>query len=207
MVNVGTSATTIVSVQNTVADTTAPSATFTAPTSGSTVSGVVSVTVNATDDVGVTRVDWYLNGALAGSGSNGAATFSWDTTASANGSYTLQALAHDAAGNVGSSSVTASVNNVSLPTDTVPPSVQITSPTSGATVVKSMKIYAAASDNVGVTRVDLFVDGRLLATSSSATAVFSWNTMKVARGSHMLQAVGYDAAGNQGSSTAVTVYK
>jgi hypothetical protein len=73
--------------------------------------------------------------------------------------------------------------------------------------MKNTKIYVSASDDVAVTRVDLFVDGKLLSTSSSATTVFSWNTMKVARGSHTLQALGYDAAGNQGSSAAVTVYK
>ena len=75
--------------------------------------------------------------------------------------------------------------------------MQITSPTSGATVLKSTKVYVTASDNAGVTRVDLLVDGKLYSTSSSSTPVFSWNTMKVARGSHTLQAVAYDAAGNQ----------
>ncbi len=205
--NSGSSAVVSVTVQNPVADTTAPSVQLSSPTAGSTVSGAVNVAVSATDNVGVTKVEWYLNGALAGTSATGSATFSWNTSTCPNGSCTLQAKAYDAAGNVGSASATVSVNNVSLPSDTVPPSVQITSPNSGTTVVKSMKIYVAATDNVAVTRVDLLVDGKLLSTSSSATTVFSWNTLKVARGSHMLQAVGYDAAGNKGSSTAVTVYK
>ena len=205
--NVGTSSAVSVSVQNIVLDTTAPTVTITTPATGSTVSGPVSVNVSAADNVGITKLEWYLNGALSGSSSTPSATFMWDTTTSANGSYTLKALAYDAAGNVGSSSVTVSVNNISQPADTVAPSVQITSPASGVTLMKNTKIYVSASDDVAVTRVDLFVDGKLLSTSSSATTVFSWNTMKVARGSHTLQALGYDAAGNQGSSAAVTVYK
>ena len=41
----------------------------------------------------------------------------------------------------------------------------------------------------------------------SSTPVFSWNTSKVARGSHTLKAVAYDAVGNSNASTVVTVYK
>ncbi len=204
--NVGASGPESVLVQNTPADTTSPVATITAPATGSTVSGVVSVNVSASDNVAVTRVEWYLNGALVGSSPTSSATFSWDTTASANGSYTLQALAYDAAGNVGTSAMlNVSVQNTAA--DTTAPAVQITSPTSGTTVLKTTKVYVTAGDNVGVTRVDLLVDGKLYSTSSSSTPVFSWNTMKVARGSHTLQAVVYDAAGNQSSSTVVTVYK
>ena len=77
----------------------------------------------------------------------------------------------------------------------------------GHTLLKTTKVYVTAGDNVGVTRVDLLVDGKLYSTSSSATPVFSWNTMKVARGSHTLQAFAYDAAGNSTGSPLVTVNK
>ena len=91
--------------------------------------------------------------------------------------------------------------------DTTPPSVQITSPISGATLLKTTKVYVNAGDNIGVTRVDLLVDGKLYSTSSSSMPVFSWNTMKVARGSHTLQAVAYDAAANSTGSPIATVNK
>lgn len=74
-------------------------------------------------------------------------------------------------------------------------------------MVKTTKVYVSATDNVGVTRVNLRVDGQLYATSSSAMPVFSWNTFKISRGSHTLEAVAYDAAGNSSRSTVVTVYK
>jgi len=92
--------------------------------------------------------------------------------------------------------------------DTTPPTAQVTSPTSGTTVAsKTTKVYVTASDNVGVTRVDLLVDGKNYATSSSATPMFSWTTSKLSRGSHTLQAIAYDAAGNSTRSSVVTVYK
>ena len=93
-------------------DTTAPSASITAPASGATVSGTVSVTANASDNVGVTKVEFYLDGALRTTDTTAPYSWSWDTTAFANSSHTLVAKAYDAANNVGTSSnVTVTVNN------------------------------------------------------------------------------------------------
>jgi subtilisin family serine protease len=89
--------------------------------------------------------------------------------------------------------------------DTTPPTTSITSPANGATVSGTITVSATASDNVGVTRVELFVDGSLAGTDTSAPYSFSWNTASVPNGSHSLQTRAYDAAGNVGSSAVVTV--
>jgi subtilisin family serine protease len=204
--NSGSSAALSVTVQNPVADTTAPSVQLSSPAAGSIVAGAANVAVSATDNVGVTKVEWYLNGAIAGTSATSSATFSWNTATCPNGSCTLQAKAYDAAGNIGASTMlNVTVQNAGV--DTTAPAVQITSPTSGATLLKTTKVYVTSADNVGVTRVDLLVDGKLYSTSSSSTPVFSWNTLKVARGSHTLQAVAYDAAGNSTRSSSVTANK
>jgi len=91
--------------------------------------------------------------------------------------------------------------------DTTAPSVAITSPANGSVVASNQKIYVTATDNVRVAEVDLYLDGRLFGTSSSATAVFTWNTRKAAHGQHTLQAVAYDAAGNVGQSSVITVIR
>src|SRR5258708_2397661 len=141
------------------------------------------------------------------------ASFSWNTTNSANGSHTLQAMAYDAAGNVGTSaSVTETVQNtVASPT---PPTVAITSPGNGNTInSKNTKVYVSITDTVGVTKADLLVDGKRYSTLSNTSAttawnpVFSWSTGKLSRGSHTLQSVGYDTANNTARSTVITVYK
>jgi len=205
--NMGVSAMDTVTVQNAAPDTTPPTVQITAPTTGSSVVGAVSVNINGSDNVGVTRIEWYLDGALVGSSATAPASFSWNTTNSANGSHTLQAKAYDAAGN-SSASATVTVTVQNAVADTTPPTAQVTSPTSGTTVAsKTTKVYVTASDNVGVTRVDLLVDGKNYATSSSATPMFSWTTSKLSRGSHTLQAIAYDAAGNSTRSSVVTVYK
>jgi subtilisin family serine protease len=91
--------------------------------------------------------------------------------------------------------------------DTVAPTVSITSPTNGATLSVNTSVYVTASDNIGVRRVELYADGALVSTSTSAPFTTKWNTNKTARGSHALQTKAYDSAGNIGTSVPVTVYK
>ena len=189
---------------STVYDVTAPVTSVTSPAANSIVAGVVNVSANATDNIGVTKLEVYLDGVLAGSISGSSANFSWDTTAHADGTATLQSRAYDAAGNVGvSQPVTVSVENVVAVADTTAPTVQIVSPLNGSAVGKNAKVQVAAQDNVAVTRIDLFVDGNYFGTSSSSSATFTWT--HVGRGQHTLQATAYDAAGNRGVSSIVTV--
>ena len=93
-------------------DTTAPTTSITAPANGATVSGTTSVTASASDNIGVTKVEFYLDGALKSTDTTSPYSWSWDTTASANGSHSLVTKAYDAAGNVGTSAtVTVTVSN------------------------------------------------------------------------------------------------
>jgi subtilisin family serine protease len=89
--------------------------------------------------------------------------------------------------------------------DTTPPTTSIASPANGATVSGTTTVSATASDNVGVSRVELYVDGSLAGTDTTSPYSFSWNTTTVANGSHTLQTRAFDAAGNTGSSANVGV--
>jgi hypothetical protein len=78
------------------------------------VSGTVSVSASATDNVGVTKMELYIDSTLAVSATSGPISYSWNTTLVANGSHNLNTKAYDAAGSVGTSStVTVTVNNSS----------------------------------------------------------------------------------------------
>jgi subtilisin family serine protease len=185
------------------ADTTKPTAVIAAPTGGA-VAGTITVTANATDNVGVTRVELRANGALVGSDTAAPYQFAWNTTSVANGSVQLTATAYDAAGNAGvSAPVTVTVSNAAL-ADTTPPTVSIASPT-GGTVSSTITVSVNATDNVGVTRVDLLGNGVLLGTTNVAPYNFSWNSTTVANGSVTFTARAYDAAGNSKLSSGVTV--
>jgi leucyl aminopeptidase len=73
----------------------------------------VNVTASASDNVGVTKVEFHVDGALSSTDTTSPYAFSWLTTGYTNGSsHTLVSKAYDAANNVGTSStVTVTVNN------------------------------------------------------------------------------------------------
>src|SRR4051794_6387352 len=93
-------------------DATAPTVSITSPANGSTVSGTVTIAASASDNVGVAKVEFYVDGAIRTTDTTSPYSYSWNTTTFANSSHTLVAKAYDAAGNVGTSSnVTVTVNN------------------------------------------------------------------------------------------------
>jgi hypothetical protein len=102
--NTVTSAPVTVTVSN---DTTAPTVSITSPTAGQTVSGTVSITASASDNVGVTRLDYLVDGAMVATFTPAVLTFAWDTTPLTNGAHSLTARARDAAGNTTTSAAVA----------------------------------------------------------------------------------------------------
>lgn len=184
----------------TTADTQAPSVAISSP-GPSTVAGTVPVTVAASDNVGVSRVDLYAGGVLVASEIAAPYSFSWDTTGRVDGAAALVAKAYDAAGNTSSSAtVTVTVANTQAAADTTPPVVTIGNPRDGARLTNNVNVTASASDNVGVTSLSLYIDGSLKATGNTSLS-YAWNTRKIGAGGHTVQAVARDAAGNATTST------
>ncbi len=184
----------------TITESAPPSVSLTFPSNNSNVSGTVLVTADATDNVGVTKVEYYVNGVLKGSDTTATYQYSWDTASVAPGVYTLYAKAYDAAGNVGQSSTltVTVVNDVSAPT------ISMTAPANNAILSGTVTISAAASDNVGVSKVEFYQNG-LLAAAMNTGYNYSWNTSAVPNGSYTLTAKAYDAANHVTTSSAVAV--
>lgn len=72
-----------------------------------TITGTVTLTAEASDNVGVTLVRWRVDGTVVGSDTTAPYSFDWDSTTVADGAVTLDAQAMDAAGNIGTSASTA----------------------------------------------------------------------------------------------------
>jgi chitodextrinase len=155
------------------ADTTAPTATLTAPAAGATVSGTaVAVSANATDNIGVAGVQFKLDGANLGAEDTTAPySLNWDSTAVANGSHTLSAVARDAAGNTATAaSVTVTTSNVGAPPPPPPGTVLLGNAATEANIdsnaagqAEAFKTTAALSGSV--TRLRIFVDASSTAGS------------------------------------------
>jgi beta-glucanase (GH16 family) len=80
-------------------DTQAPTVKVVSPTEGSTVAGTVRVLADASDNVGVTEVRWFVDGVEVARDSKPRWEQSWSSNASSSGSHRIYARAVDAAGN------------------------------------------------------------------------------------------------------------
>lgn len=193
-------------------DSAAPSVSISSPTASSKVSGLVAIDVAASDNVAVGRVDLMLGSTKIASDTTGPYGFSWDSTTVADGNVTLTAYAYDTAGNYSSKAVTVSVANATTGTtpppgaDTTLPVPKIANPAAGSKLGNSVTISGSATDNVGVTKLQLAIDGKLVATVSGGSLSYSWNTRKVTSGSHTILLLATDAAGNT-ASTSISVSK
>ena len=155
-------------------DTTKPTVSITNPPSARTYTNSQTVVISAaaSDNVGVTSVEFYDGAILKGSDTTTAYTFDWSFTDADNGAHVWTARAYDAAGNVSTSSpVTLTVS-----IDITPPIVLISSPTNGANLVTATPtVSGTASDpgspTSGLNLVEVRVNG---GSWSNATGTASW---------------------------------
>ncbi len=89
-----------------------------------------------------------------------------------------------------------------IETDDVAPSVSLTSPSNGATVSGSVSHAATASDNGTLVGVQFKIDATNQGAEDTTSAYgISWDSTGVADGSHTIDAVARDLAGNYATST------
>ncbi len=174
----------------------APVVDIVTPSANATLSGTVSVGVNAQDNVGVTKVELYADNTLVGTGSSAPCAFNWQTASMPPGQYTLYAKAYDAAGNMGTSEKVVYVTG-----DTSVPTVTISAPGNNRQVSGTVTVTAGATDNIGVTSFALYDNSSLIYAANQGTISYNWNTVTAGNGSHTLVAIASDAAGNAGSAS------
>jgi len=85
-------------------DTTPPTVSIIAPAAGTTTLGIVTLTASASDNVGISNVQFLIDGVATGTPLTSAPyTYNWNSIYVADGSHTVSAAAEDAAGNVATS--------------------------------------------------------------------------------------------------------
>lgn len=192
-------------------DATAPLASVATPLGSSTVSGLVPVSVNASDNVGVVRVDLQVNGTVVATDSAAPYSFSWNSAGVANGMSTIVALAYDAAGNVGKSvgvAVNVANGTSTVVKDTTAPALTIGNPVNGGSVSGNVTVSINASDNAGPAGISttIAINGEVKAKGQGGSLAYNWNTRKMRKGVHTVTATARDAAGNLAThSISVTV--
>src|ERR1041385_4613362 len=85
--------------------------------------------------------------------------------------------------------------------DTIPPTIAFTYPSNGMTVSAVLTVQISASDNTGVSAVDLSVDGISVGSTSVTPYAFQWDSRLAANGSHSFSARATDSRGNVSTTT------
>ncbi len=182
-----------------IPDPTPPVVQLTAPANNARVSGQVMLVAQATDNVGVVRVEFFEGTTKLGEATTMPWQFQVDTTAWTNGTKSLTARAHDAAGNSTTSAIVFVI--VGMTSDTTPPTVSVTLPSAGAMTGLSVMFVATASDDVAVGRVEFELDGAMADVDTTPPYAAQ---VSVSAGAHAIVAIAFDTSGNSTRSAAVS---
>ncbi|MGC8718207.1 MAG: clostripain-related cysteine peptidase [bacterium] len=190
------------------ADTIKPSILISSPADGSTVSGTVTVKATATDNVGVVKVEFYIDATKVGEDTSSPYEYSWNTdNLTLNSQHTIQAKAYDNAGNVGESpTITVTVG------DTQSPLVTINSPGSIVPGSAIVQIQAQAIDRnkkakvpSGIQKVEFYVDGNKIGEDATSPYQCSWDTSGLKHNTtHTITVRAIDNANNIGEASTTT---
>jgi hypothetical protein len=196
----------------------APSEDMTPPTAPGNLTATASIGsvklawLASTDNVGVTAYNVHrsttsgFTPTAANRIGQTAATIYTDTAITAAGTYYYVVTAQDARANISTPSNEAPAT-VAL--DTTPPTVSMTAPAAGATVIGVVTVTASASDDVGVAGVQFYLDGTTPigteVTGPGPNYTFNWATTPPLNGAHTLSARARDGAGNMTMSSAIAI--
>ncbi|MFL3013196.1 MAG: Ig-like domain-containing protein [Candidatus Neomarinimicrobiota bacterium] len=167
---------------NIVTDITPPSVVITSPAANQIVSGDITVTVAAFDNMSIEKVDFFLDGVFYQSDTNFPYEVYWNTIQLNvfEGNHTWYAKAFDTSGLINQSeSIVINVDNV----DEVQPTGYIAQPYAGQVVNGDVEILIYASDDIGVSSVSIFINGENDSTFVNETSIptapysYIWDTL------------------------------
>ena len=175
-----------------------PSVEITAPQDGSYVGNVITIQADASDDVAVDRVEFYINGTLVFTDYDAPYECEWDTRQWADGIYVINATAYDTSGKSSYDTVTVTVDNT-------PPEGQILAPANGSYVRGIVPVNITGGD-ANLYEIGLYINDTLLATwTENGTYTYEWDTTEWLDGLYVLELVVVDRAGNEFSTTITVV--
>ena len=177
-------------------DITKPVLSILSPATGSTVSGQVIISADASDNVAIEQLIFIIDGTEIGRLAAAPFNQTWDTTTFADGSYQLTVIAQDFSGNSQSASINLDVNNTPAP-DTTKPTVTILSPGAGATVSGQVTISVNAFDNTGIEKVIFKIGTQKIGQDFTAPYQQTWDSSAFADGIHTVKVIAVDLVNNR----------
>ena len=178
------------------------------PFTGQTLTGEITIIIEASDNDQVETVNLYINGDSIATYQEPPYRYDWNTLNEIDDViHTIHAHVRDNAGN----QITIGPINVTIDNydsdDEIAPTGTIISPASASTVSGTINIEVNAYDNIRMGHVDFIIDGSAVAHDSIPPYSYSWNTSGEAEDSdHVININLSDSAGNTTSLFPVTVF-
>lgn len=143
------------------------------------------------DSNSITKTELSIDGSIKQTLLTEPFVFNWDSSVYAENTHTVTITSYNSKGISASKSIPVTV-------DRTPPAVSFLLPAENSTIEGMIKISGQAADLNGINRVDLFLDGNLIASDLKAPYVYYFATdgMQV-EGSHIFKLEAYDLAGNK----------
>jgi chitodextrinase len=180
-----------------------PTAKIDTPGDGLAVFSTTQINATASDDKGITKVEYFVDGVSIGTSASSSSpyTITWDTTKYLNGSHSVYVRVTDTAGQ---STVSSTVNPIVQNLDTQKPSAP-TNLTAVATAYNTVSLsWTASTDNVGVNVYYVVRDGATIAQiSGSATSYTDLN--RTASTTYSYYIIAQDAVGNTSANSNTAV--
>ena len=168
------------------------------PVDGSTVCGELTIEATAQDDNGITEFEFFVDEDSLGVDMESPFQKDWDTTKYDHGEHVVKVVARDSAGHEAFATSTVKVDNTLGVCDNLP-SVTIEKPEDGAYLTGEVEITAKASDDIGVLKVQFFVDNALLDEDDKYPYKLVVDTTEFEEGAHTIKVIAYDTADQMGS--------
>ena len=177
-------------------DSTPPTVSVVSPSNGQTVSGSVTFSASASDNIGVSKVEFYIDSTKISEDSASPYNTLFTSSNYSNGSHTLKAKAYDAAGNSAEALIAVTINNTVA--DSTNPTVSITDPADDPHSWSSgtLHIGVTASDNVAIQKIEIYINDQLALTQYTSSVSATWHYGNAPAGTYILKAKAYDTSNN-----------
>lgn len=180
-----------------------PTISITSPADGATLLGTFQVSANASDDHGISKVQFFIDGNDIGSIASAPYQISFGSASYPNGSHTIKATVTDIVNQTTDSTISVTFNN--NPVDSVAPTVGFTAPTASPyswdSSVQSLLLQASATDDVAVTKMEFYINETLVASGNNGSIAGTWAYSNVGPGTYTITSKAYDDAGNVGQAS------
>jgi len=193
----------IIIVQNTGTNN-PPQVRISSPTNNATVSGYVNIIAEATDDISVNKVEFYIDNNLYITDTEFPYTWQWNTTSVSNGQHTIKVKAYDNTNQTAEDVINVIVSNESN-TDELP-TITILVPENNSSVYGNVNIVVSVSDDKGISKVEFYINDNLymIFYSTNTLHIWQWDTRSVSNGQYIIKAKVYDTS-NQTKESSIVV--